>query len=424
MSRVVYFDCRFGVAGDMLLGALVDLGLPLTDLRAALASMELEGYRLQAGAVRRAGLQATKVDVILEDAGAAHSTSGHGDHHHDHDHDHQHHHAHRGLADIRHLIQHSELPSQVKSRATELFARLAEAEAAVHGTSPEAVHFHEVGAVDSIVDIVGAVFGLEWLGAERFVASPLNVGSGTVTMEHGTFPVPAPATTRLLVGASVFAEGEGELTTPTGALLVTSYAQEYGPLPAMRPLKAGYGAGTHDPKSRPNVVRLVLGEAIDRVGAGGQVVLALETEIDDMAPQLCAPVLGRLLEAGALDAFFTPVVMKKGRPGFLLTVLLDPERRTAVEEVLFTETTTIGVRYQEWTRTCLDRSHVTVDTAFGPLRVKIARLDGRVVNAQPEFDDCERAARKNGSPVKEVWLAAVRALRPASLATQEEEQGS
>ncbi|HVR72072.1 MAG TPA: nickel pincer cofactor biosynthesis protein LarC [Vicinamibacteria bacterium] len=426
MSRIVYFDCASGAAGDMLLGALVDLGLSLDALRAELARLPLGGYRLDARKVLRAGLVATKVDVVVngrkEEPAPAHEhghphspAHGHG-HEHGNAHDHvrePHAGAHRRLADILGLIDRSTLDGRVKERATGLFRRLAEAEAAVHGTSAEEVHFHEVGAVDAIVDIVGGVVGLGWLGADRFVASPLNVGTGTVAMSHGTFAVPPPATARLLQGVPVYGAGEGELLTPTGALLVTGHATGYGPLPAMRPEAVGHGAGSRDTAGRPNVLRLIVGE--EEAASVGDRVVVLETELDDMSPQLCGPLMDRLLAAGALDAFYTPIQMKKGRPGLLVRVLAEPRLREALEEVLFTETTTLGVRRQEWDRTVLEREVVPVETAYGTVGVKVGRRGGRVYNVQPEFEDCRRASEARGVPVKEVWAAALFAARAARI---------
>ena len=395
MSRIVYFDCASGASGDMLLGALVDLGLPLDALRAELGKLPLGGYRLEARKVDRSGLQATKVDVVVGEA------QGHG---------HEHRHEHRGLRQVLDLIDRSALAPDLKQRSAALFRRLADAEAAVHGTSPEEVHFHEVGAVDAIVDIVGGVIGLAWLRADRFVASPLNVGTGSVTMSHGTFSVPPPATARLVQGVPVYGAGEGELLTPTGALLVTAHASAYGPLPPMRIEAAGHGAGTRDTAGRPNVLRLVAGEAAAAAASGASDrVLVLEAELDDMSPQLYGPLMERLLAAGALDAFYTPIQMKKGRPGILVTALAEPGRREAVEEVFFAETTTLGVRRQEWERTVLERSVVPVQTPYGEVGVKIGRRGARVYNVQPEFEDCQRAAATRGVPVKEVWAAAVAA---------------
>jgi uncharacterized protein (TIGR00299 family) protein len=266
--------------------------------------------------------------------------------------------------------------------------------------------------VDSIVDVVGTLCGLARLGAERYVASPLNVGSGSVTMAHGVFPVPAPATARLLTGVPVYGLGEGELLTPTGALLVTAFAESYGPLPALRPEAVGHGAGSRDTPGRPNVLRLVVGQA-GEAGAGER-VLVLEAELDDMSPQLCEPLVERLSAAGALDVYFTAVQMKKGRPGILITCLARPDGWEALEEVLFSETTTLGVRRQEWQRSALERRSVEVETPYGAVRVKLGGRAGRVYNAQPEFEDCRQAAATRGVPVKEVWAAALAAYRTAA----------
>ncbi len=389
MSRVLYIDAASGASGDMLLGALVDLGLALEALSAELRKLPLDGYRLEARRVLRSGLSAVKVDVLV-DASPAHG------------------HPHRGLREIQDLLERSTLEPAVKARAAALFARLAEAEARVHGTTPEQVHFHEVGALDSIVDVVGGVIGLRWLGAARTVCSPLNLGSGTVTMSHGTFPVPPPATALLVQGAPVYGAGDGELLTPTGALLLTGHADEYGPLPALRLERVGYGAGSRETPGRPNALRLLVGD--DGAGAAER-LLVLEAQVDDMPAQLLGSLMERLLEAQAADVFYTPVHMKKGRPGILITVLCEPEQREALEELLFSESTTLGVRRHEVARTALDRELRQVATAYGPVGVKLGRRAGRVSNAQPEFEDCRRAAAAAGVPVKEVWAAALAAFR-------------
>jgi hypothetical protein len=398
----------------MLLGALVDLGLPLEALRDELAKLSLGGYSLESHRVHRSGLHATKVDVLIEGRASRHE-HGH-EHRHDHGHSHDHAHSHeasgqpqRGVVEITELVNRSALDAEVKARANSLFWRLAEAEASVHGTTPDRVHFHEVGAVDSIVDVVGGVVGLRWLRADRFVSSPLNVGTGSVTMSHGTFAVPPPATAKLVTGAPVYGAGEGELLTPTGALLVTSFASSYGPLPLLRPEGIGHGAGTRDTHGRPNVLRLIVGEE-DAAGPGDR-VLVLETEIDDMSPQLFGPLTERLLAAGALDVYLTAIQMKKGRPGVLLTVLSPPAQREALEGLLFAETTTLGIRRQEWDRTTLSRESVDVETPYGSVRVKLGRRGEQVLNAQPEFDDCQKLAAARRVPVKEVWAAAVAAWR-------------
>jgi pyridinium-3,5-bisthiocarboxylic acid mononucleotide nickel chelatase len=386
----------------MLLGALVDLGLPVDALATELQKLPLSGYRLAAHQVHRAGLHATKVEVVL---------AGDHDHHHEHGgHHHEHHQGHsRGLVDILRLLDASTLDGAVRDRAAACFRRLAEAEGEVHGVPPETVHFHEVGAVDSIVDVVGGVIGLAWLKADRFAASPLNVGTGTIAIAHGTYPVPPPATARLVRGVPVFGAGQGELLTPTGALLVTAHATAYGALPPLRIEAIGHGAGSRDTPDRPNVLRVLVGEE-DAPGTAGR-VLVLEAEIDDMLPQLYGPLLARLFDAGALDAYLTPVQMKKNRPGTLVTAVAPPARRAAIEQVFFAETTTLGVRSQEWDRTTLEREVVAVETAYGTVGVKVGRRGGQVMNAQPEFEDCQRVASAAGVPVKEVWAAAIAAWR-------------
>jgi pyridinium-3,5-bisthiocarboxylic acid mononucleotide nickel chelatase len=478
MSRLLFFDCFSGASGDMVLGALLDAGLPIDELRRALGSLAIEGYEIGADRVLRAGVSATKFRLYERGAaGAGHRTGeregGHGherDHRHGprrgpeqvhagehaqahdpashghsqvheqgqahehrhggvhaHDHAHRHDdggrhedapggqaaregpdHGHRSLAEIGRLIERSALSPAGRARAIELFRRLAEEEAAVHEIPIDRVHLHEVGALDSIIDIVGAVHGLEWLGADRIVSSPLNVGGGTVVCAHGRFPVPAPATARLLRGVPVYSGGEQvELVTPTGALLVSGYAQAYGPLPPMRIGRLAYGAGERDLRDRPNVLRLVIGEA--EASRHGDRVVAIECEIDDMNPQIYGRLMDQLYAAGALEVFYSPVQMKKNRPGVLLTVIAPPDRRTAIADLVFSETTTIGMRYQEVERECLERELVPVETPLGAVRFKIARRGGRVLNASPEFDDCARLAAERGLPVKEVQALAVKA---------------
>ena len=386
----------------MILGALLDLGLPLDDLRGALGSLAVDA-RVDAERVLRAGVSATKFKVVEP---TAHEGPSHTHHHH-HDHDHHHHHDHHSLKDIEGKIRKSALSSAARDRAVSLFARLAQTEAEIHAMPIEKVHLHEVGALDSIVDIVGAVYGLEQLGADRIVSSPLNVGGGTVKCEHGVFPVPAPATAKLLQGVPIYSgDVQMELVTPTGALIVTGYADSYGPLPPMTIAKIGYGAGDRDPKQHPNVLRMLVGEAAAK---GHDRVVELLCEIDDMNPQLFGPLMDRLHAAGALDVFYAPVQMKKNRPGTLVTVLARPQDREALSAILFAETTTIGVRYQEMMRECLSREIVTVQTPLGAVRVKVASRDGRVVNAAPEFEDCARLAAEKSLPIKDVQAAAVKA---------------
>lgn len=427
MARTAYFDCFSGASGDMVLGALLDLGLPIEGLRTALGSLAVEFGEVRVDRVLRAGVSASKFRLI--EGGEAQETArdqGHRhpdhDHHHahahdDHDHEHPHGHAHgaseshhrhhRSLKEIAGCIERSSLSREGKDRAIHMFERLGEAEAAIHQTTLEKIHLHEVGALDSIIDIVGAVHGMEWLKASAIVASPLNVGSGTVTCEHGEFPVPAPATARLLKGVPVYAGPvAGELVTPTGALLISSYAGRYGPLPPMRLEAIGYGAGDRDVKNHPNVLRLFVG---DTSQDQPEEVVVLECEIDDMNPQLFGPLMDRLYAAGALDVFYAAVQMKKNRPGTLVTVLAPPAVRERLAGILFTETTTIGVRYQNVKRECLEREVQTIATPLGAIRFKIARREGRVVNASPEFDDCARAAAEHHVPIKDVQAVAMKA---------------
>ncbi len=295
-----------------------------------------------------------------------------------------------------------------RERATALFRRLAEAEAAVHQIPVERVHLHEVGALDSIIDIVGSVFAMEWLGADRVIASPLNVGSGTVKCEHGVLPVPAPATVTLLKGVPVYARGVAtELTTPTGALLVTGFAESYGLLPELRVEAIGYGAGDKDFPEQPNLLRMLVGESA--AVRALETIVSIECEIDDMNPQLFGPLMDRLYAAGALDVYYAAVQMKKNRPGTLVTVIAAPDRREALSGILFTDTTTIGVRHREMLRERLDRAIRTIETPVGAIRFKVASRDGRIVNASPEFEDCVRAAAAHGLAIKEVQARAVKA---------------
>ena len=400
---MLYFDCFSGISGDMVLGALLDAGLPFDELKRALGSLPCRAIDVHASRVLRAGVSATKFVVHEHDRPpmpAQHGTMAmrtrHG-------------HA-RRIAhpppeppEIFSLIDTSALSAPGRERAKALFQRLAEAEAAIHQMPVEQVHLHEVGALDSIIDIVGAVFGLEWFGADRIVSSPLNVGGGMVQSAHGLFPVPAPATVKLLGDAPIYSGTvQKELVTPTGALIVSSYASAFGPIPAMTVEHVGYGAGDNDFASTPNVLRVLVGRAAASVQPGAERVVVIECEIDDMNPQLFGVAMDRLYAAGALEVFYVSVQMKKNRPGTLLTVVAPPERREALSEIIFRETTTIGLRYSEVDRECLQRELVTVETPVGAVRFKLAWRDGRLVNAVPEFDDCAKLAAANNLSVKEV----------------------
>jgi len=385
----------------MIVGALIDAGVPLDDVRAALGSLSIDRDAVWTERVQRAGIGATKFHVRGED-------DGHEHHHHAHRGVATEAHAHRTLSEIYALIDGSRLSSAGKARAQGLFARLGEVEGTIHGTSADKVHLHEVGSLDSIVDIVGAVHALELIGADRIVASPLNVGSGTIRSSHGLYPIPAPATIRLLEGVPIYSGTQrAEMVTPTGALLITEYATEFGGIPAMKTSRIGYGAGARNFEDTPNVLRVLIGES-DR-SVSSHTVTVIEAEIDDMNPQIFGIVMEKLLAQGALDVFYTPIQMKKNRPGTLLSVIATPATRERLTATIFEETTTIGVRYRDMTRECLDRETQTVNTPVGPIRFKVARRAGEVLNAAPEFDDCVRVANATGRSVKEIQAAATKA---------------
>jgi uncharacterized protein (TIGR00299 family) protein len=416
VSRVLYFDCFSGISGDMTLGALLDAGLPLDDLRQALGSLALGDVELRAEKVLRTGVSATKFSVhepapLNPEPGTANPTP----------------HAHRHLPKIFKMIDGSSLSAGARDRAKAMFQRLGEAEAAIHQMPVEKVHLHEVGALDSIIDIVGTVFAMDWTGADRVVCSPLNVGGGMVHAAHGVFPVPAPATVRLLGTAPVYSGAvQKELVTPTGALIATTYASSFGPLPSMSVERVGYGAGERDDPVTPNVLRVLIGEenaelkpcattdpnVAQPFRAAGDRVTVIECEIDDMNPQIFGVVMDRLYAAGALEVFYIPVQMKKNRPGTLLTVVAPPALRAAMTDIVFGETTTIGLRHYDVDRECLERTLVAVETSIGTVRVKVASRDGRVLNATPEFEDCVKLAAAHGLPVKDVQALAMKAYRP------------
>jgi pyridinium-3,5-bisthiocarboxylic acid mononucleotide nickel chelatase len=384
--RICYLDCFSGVSGDMLLGALVDAGLDANALRAEFAKLGLEGVELQFEKTLRSHISGTNLTVSVA-----------------------HDHSHRSLSKIEQIISASGLRDGVKERAIRIFRRLGAVEAAIHNVPVEKVHFHEVGAWDSIADIVGACIGFDLLGIEKIYCSPLNLGSGTVKAAHGIMPVPAPATAALVAEIPTYSEGpEMELTTPTGAAIATTLAERFGPMPAMRIAASGYGAGDKDFPGRPNLLRVLIGETTAAVEATE--VYVIEANVDDMNPQVAGYVRERLLDAGALDATFTPVFMKKDRPGFTVSVLAKAEDRERLGELLFEETTTLGLRMYRAERRVLERRWETVDTPYGKVRIKIASENGRVRNFAPEYEDCRQLALERKVPLKNVMQQASHAF--------------
>ncbi len=385
-----WVDCSAGVSGDMLLGALVDGGVALSVLQTAVDGLGVEPVRLVARPVTRAGLGATKVDVEVADTAAS-----------------------RTWSDVRDLLAGASLDGPVRATALDVFGRLAEAEGAVHRVAPDDVHFHEVGGLDALADVVGGAAGLHALGLTTLTASTVTLGSGTTRGRHGPIPVPVPAVLALLRGAPVQAGPVPlEMTTPTGAALLTTVATAYGPMPPMTLSRTGVGAGGRDPAEAANVLRLVLGEPLD---AGTGTALLLETNVDDLDPRLWPGVLVSLLAAGASDAWLTPILMKKGRPAHTLSVLCPPAHVRVVREVVFRETSTLGLRETQVGKSALDRAERTVEVDGQPVRVKLGLLDGDVVNAMPEWDDVATAARALGRPAKTVLQdahAQARALLP------------
>jgi pyridinium-3,5-bisthiocarboxylic acid mononucleotide nickel chelatase len=384
--KIAYFDCFSGISGDMVLGALVDCGCPLAEIESGLRKLELPGWKISAQRVKRGALVATH--VVVESAESHH---------------------HRGYSLIAEKIVRANLPSRAAERATAIFKRLGESEAKVHDVPLEKVHFHEVGAVDSIVDIVGAAIGFDLLGIESFACSPLNVGGGTVKTAHGILPVPAPATADLLKGAPTFSNGVmRELVTPTGAAIVSTLCDKFGKQPAMRSAQIGYGAGSAEIAEQPNVLRLTIGESADaNTGMWNDRVSVIEANLDDMNPQIYGYFAEKALGAGALDVYATPVQMKKNRPGMLVTILCAPSDADRLADLLFAETTTIGVRKHEAQRSVLPREMVKLETRFGAIQMKVARMNGHILNVAPEFEDCHRIAVERGVPLKEVMAEAV-----------------
>jgi uncharacterized protein (TIGR00299 family) protein len=394
VTRTLWIDASAGVAGDMLLGALVDLGVPLATLQEAVDAV-LPGVSLAAGEVRRAGLRATHVDVTAVDDGTS-----------------------RTWLDVRRLLEQGGLDEPVRDLAMRVFERLAAAEGRVHGVPADEVHFHEVGAHDAIADVVGTCAGIVALGVGRVVLSPVALGSGSVRTAHGVLPVPAPAVLELIQGWDVApsASDAGELATPTGVALATTLAASSGPLPAVTASGIGIGAGTRDVPRRANVVRLVLGEAARNSDGPREDAVVLETTVDDLDPRIWPDVLARLLAAGALDAWLTPVLMKKGRPGHTLHVLARPDDEDRLTEIVLTHTSTLGVRRTVVARSVLDRGWVPVEVLGRALRVKVGARDGRILHATPEYEDAAEVAGAAGMPVAQVLTLAAAAAVRAGLA--------
>ncbi len=387
--RQAYVDCSSGISGDMFLAALIDAGAPVDRLFSELKKLPLGFYEFKRTRALRGGVVGTRVDIQVPGKQP-----------------------HRHLADIQALLEQASLPEKSAARALKIFTHLADVEGKLHNVPPSKIHFHEVGAVDAVLDVVGTCVGLELLEISDLVCSPLNVGSGRVNAAHGSLPVPAPATAELLKDIPVYSTGvEGELVTPTGAALVANLASGFGPLPSMKIEKIGYGAGEKDFPGHPNIARLFIGEQIEVVKGelglpGDEVVSVIEANVDDMNPQLYGYVLEKALAAGALDVTCSSAQMKKNRPGLTISILCEPDKSDALSQLLFEQTTTIGVRIYEARRKVLDREQVTVETSYGAVQVKVARREGKVVNATPEFDDCQRLAVEKSVPLKQVIAAA------------------
>jgi uncharacterized protein (TIGR00299 family) protein len=388
MTKLAYFDCFSGISGDMTLGALVDAGCDLALLRSGLEGLQIPSWTISAEKVWKNGMSATLVRVAAED-----------------------HTKHRSLSAILEIFDRSQLSNSVRKNAAAIFRRLGEAEASVHDVPLEKIHFHEVGAVDAIVDIVGACLGFEAIGIQKFACSPLNVGGGTAKMAHGILPVPAPATAKLLQGKPTYSNGvQRELVTPTGAAIVATLCDTFGPQPAMSVASIGYGAGSADLEGQPNVLRIMIGEAAEKVVPGfDEEISVIEANLDDMNPQIYGYFQEKALAAGALDVYTTPVQMKKNRPGTLLTLLCKPQDANALMSLIFAETTTFGARAYTAQRRTLPRESVNVHTQYGDVRIKLSRVNGHIQHVAPEFEDCRKLAVEKNVPLQRVISDALRA---------------
>lgn len=390
--KTLYFDCVSGASGDMILGALLDAGLPADVLRERLAALHLPGFELRVEKVEKCGIAATQVDVVVDDDVPE-----------------------RHLPQLEAIVQGGDLPAHVVEKSIAVLHRIGEAEAAIHSSSLDHVHLHELGGIDTIVDVVGAVSGLDALGIERVRCSPIPLGRGFTNSAHGRIPLPAPATVALLRGAPVTgSEIQAETVTPTGAALLSTLSADFGAIPAMTLSAVGYGAGRKD-FAIPNVLRVLVGEAAAAGDSGLQALVVLETNIDDLNPETYDYVMGRLFAAGALDVFLAPIQMKKNRPATLLAVICWPSAAAALSDILFSETSTLGIRRYEVMRQALPRRSQTVETTYGPVRFKVAHWGDGQAKAAPEYEDCRKLAAQYNIPLREVYRAAVQAAHAAAL---------
>ena len=390
-KRSIYFDCFSGISGDMILGSFIDLGINLNEIKKQLTTLNIKGYTISSRKVKRNGFVGTKVNINLKKLNHKEPIV-------------------RSFNDIKIIIEKSDLPKIVKSNSIEIFRRIGKVEAKVHGTTIQKIHFHEVGAIDSIIDIVGGALGMYLLDVDEISSSPINTGEGTVKCQHGRLPVPAPATMELLKGLPCFSNGiKNELTTPTGAAFIAHFSKKFGSFPNMRIINSGYGAGSIDIKGIPNLLRVIVGETKNT--SQSRYMRMIETNIDDMNPEFYDYVSDRLFKAGATDVFFSPVHMKKNRPGVLLSIIVSDKYFDSMVSIMLEETSTFGLRYYDIDRIILAREQKTIKTSFGKVRVKIGKRNRSTLTISPEYDDCKKIALKNEIPVKIVYEEALSVAR-------------